>query len=80
MPTLNCPSADFYYPTSSDGRTARHNDFSLVALRQSKSELANVALKPGVTATVDVRTGQRSVLKYLAKPVYKAFGGAMNER
>ncbi|MEI6762563.1 MAG: secretion protein, partial [Betaproteobacteria bacterium] len=39
-----------------------------------------VALKPGMTATVDIRTGQRSVLKYLAKPVYKAFAGALNER
>ena len=43
-------------------------------------KLASVALKPGMTATVDIRTGNRSVLKYLAKPVYKAFGGAMNER
>ena len=39
-----------------------------------------MALKPGMTATVDIRTGRRSVLKYLAKPVYKAFAGAMNER
>lgn len=43
-------------------------------------KLVNVALKPGMTATVDIRTGHRSVLKYLAKPVYKAFSGAMNER
>ena len=43
-------------------------------------KLAKVDLKPGMTATVDIRTGQRSVLKYLAKPVYKAFSGAMNER
>jgi multidrug efflux pump subunit AcrA (membrane-fusion protein) len=43
-------------------------------------KLAEVALKPGMTATVDIRTGRRSVLKYLAKPVYKAFAGAMNER
>lgn len=42
--------------------------------------LANVVLKPGMMTTVDIRTGRRSVLKYLAKPVYKAFGGAMNER
>jgi len=42
--------------------------------------LAAVILKPGMTATVDIRTGQRSVLKYLAKPIYRAFGGAMNER
>jgi len=37
-------------------------------------------LKPGMTAMVDIRTGQRSVLKYLAKPAYKAFAGALNER
>ena len=37
-------------------------------------------LKPGMTAMVDIRTGQRSVLKYLAKPVYVAFAGALNER
>ncbi len=37
-------------------------------------------LKPGMTVTVDIRTGSRSVLQYLAKPVYKAFSGAMNER
>ena len=43
-------------------------------------KLADVALKPGMTATVDIRTNRRSVLKYLAKPVFKTFGGAMNER
>ena len=43
-------------------------------------KLADVALKPGMTATVDIRTNTRSVLKYLAKPVFKAFGGALNER
>ena len=50
------------------------------ARMQPNPKLANVALKPGMTATVDIRTGQRSVLQYLAKPVYTAFGGAMNER
>ena len=50
------------------------------ARAQPNPKLADVALKPGMTATVDIRTGQRSVLKYLAKPVYKAFAGAMNER
>jgi adhesin transport system membrane fusion protein len=47
---------------------------------QPNPKLADVALKPGMTATVDIRTGQRSVLKYLAKPVYTAFAGALNER
>ncbi len=47
---------------------------------QTNPLLAKVDLKPGMTATVDVRTGTRSVLQYLAKPIYKAFGGALNER
>ena len=47
---------------------------------QPNPKLVDVALKPGMTATVDIRTGNRSVLQYLAKPVYKAFAGAMNER
>ena len=47
---------------------------------QPNPKLVDVALKPGMTATVDIRTGKRSVLKYLAKPIYKAFSGAMNER
>ena len=43
-------------------------------------KLTAAMLKPGMTATVDLKTGGRSVLKYLIKPVYKAFGGAMTEK
>jgi len=43
-------------------------------------KLRDVVLKPGMTATVDIRTDSRTVLKYLAKPIFKAFSGAMNER
>jgi len=50
------------------------------ARTQPNPKLADVALKPGMTATVDIRTGQRSVLNNLTKPMYKAFAGAMNER
>lgn len=37
-------------------------------------------LKPGMTVSVDVKTGQRSVMTYLFKPVVKAFSGAARER
>ena len=37
-------------------------------------------LKPGMTATVDIQTGSRSVLTYLIKPITKAFQGAATER
>jgi adhesin transport system membrane fusion protein len=37
-------------------------------------------LKPGMTATLDIRTRTRTVLNYLTKPVQKAFSGALHER
>lgn len=43
-------------------------------------KLAQVRLMPGMTATVDIRTGERSVLTYLMKPITKAMGGALSER
>lgn len=40
---------------------------------------AKEALKPGVTTTVDIRTGKRTVMEFLAKPITRAFGGAMTQ-
>jgi adhesin transport system membrane fusion protein len=37
-------------------------------------------LKPGMTASLDVRTRSRSVWKYLTQPIQKAFSGALHER
>jgi hypothetical protein len=33
-----------------------------------------------MTVSIDIRTGRRTVLSYIAKPVVKAFGGALIER
>lgn len=48
--------------------------------RQANPKLAQVQLKPGMTAIIDIRTQTRSVLRYLVKPVIKSFSGALNER
>jgi len=48
--------------------------------QQSNPMLARVALKPGMTTTIDIKTRTRSVLQYLLKPVIKSFSGALNER
>lgn len=37
-------------------------------------------LKPGMTASLDIRTRTRSVWQYLTKPIQKAFSGALQER
>lgn len=36
--------------------------------------------KPGMTATADVITRQRSILHYLAKPLTRAFSSALMQR
>lgn len=53
-----------------------------VAVSQSNNnpKLARSDLKPGMTASVDIQTGSRSVLAYLTKPITKAFQGAATER
>jgi adhesin transport system membrane fusion protein len=33
-----------------------------------------------MTTSLDIRTGERTVLQYLIKPIFKAFQGAMTER
>ena len=46
-----------------------------------QSERVNdIEVRPGMTATVDIQTGKRSVLSYLLKPVTKTFTEAFGER
>jgi len=40
----------------------------------------NLALQVGMTATVEVKTGQNTVLNYLLKPVVKTMSESLGER
>jgi adhesin transport system membrane fusion protein len=83
--TLRYISSDTLTEQGSNGQTTTYYraHVSLDAGKPNPDvnpKLANVSLKPGMTATVDIRTASRTILQYLAKPVFKTFGGAMNER
>ncbi len=52
----------------------------LPRLQPHNPKAHTIVVKPGMTVGIDIRTGTRSVLSYLAKPVVKAFGGALIER
>ncbi|WP_010483201.1 HlyD family type I secretion periplasmic adaptor subunit [Pseudomonas sp. S9] len=60
------------------------NSFYLIQLRTDKSHLGSdkqpLMIIPGMVATVDIITGQKSVLDYLLKPVLKARTEALRER
>ena len=47
---------------------------------QTNPKASLIALKLGMTGTVDIQTGVRSVFRYLTKPIFKTFSGALNER
>ncbi|CAN1567030.1 AcrA Membrane-fusion protein [Burkholderiaceae bacterium] len=49
-------------------------------LKQVNPKLTLQELKPGMTASVDIQTGSRSVMTYLLKPISKAFQGAASQR
>lgn len=60
------------------------NSFYLIQVRTEKSHLGSEAnpllIIPGMVASVDIITGEKSVLAYLLKPVLKARSEAMRER
>jgi outer membrane protein, adhesin transport system len=39
-----------------------------------------LAIQPGMTATIEVKTGQRTVFQYLTKPIVKTFSQSLGER
>ncbi|MBN4053408.1 HlyD family efflux transporter periplasmic adaptor subunit [Haliea sp. AH-315-K21] len=43
-----------------------------------ESNLSSVVLKPGMKATIDIRTGSKTVLNYLYSPIAKTFSGAVH--
>lgn len=48
--------------------------------KQNNPKAGLIAVKLGMTGTVDIQTGSRSVFRYLTKPIFKSFSGALNER
>lgn len=57
------------------------NAFYVVRVRTKRPNIGkNLPIIPGMTAEVDILTGQKSVLKYLLKPILRAKQYALTER
>lgn len=52
-------------------------ELDMKALKGARITYADI--KPGMLVNADIRTGRRTVLYYLAKPVVKAFSGALTQ-
>jgi adhesin transport system membrane fusion protein len=79
--TLNYISSDTLQEQGPNGQMSVFYRVQVkVANPGNKSAQNSVFLKPGMSASLDIRTKSRSVLKYLLKPIFKAFDGALTER
>jgi adhesin transport system membrane fusion protein len=62
----------------------RQEPWFIVRVRADRMSLGDaerpLPISPGMTATVDIVTGQRTILQYLLKPILKATDRAMTER
>ena len=47
--------------------------------QQDNPSLSPDQIKPGMTAALDLQTGRRSVLSFVAKPILRAFSGALTQ-
>lgn len=67
-----------------EGRLAHEEPYYRVHVRLVEHDLAGKGLKPiiiqpGMTATVEIKTGNNTVLKYITKPLIKTLHGAFSE-
>ena len=59
---------------------SKHENTTKQKLKTKYVALQQIEIRPGMTATLDIKTGTRSVLSFLMKPLTKTFGDAMGER
>ena len=76
---------------SEDGRANNNNNneqpqsYYRVQVRTESPKFSrrpneNLQLQPGMTATIEIRTGSNTILKYLLKPIIKTLNESMGER
>jgi adhesin transport system membrane fusion protein len=73
-------SADTLTEQGPGGQTALYyRAHVLVDDQQDNRKLSLEQIKPGMTATLDLQTGTNTVLAFIAKPILRAFSGALTQ-
>lgn len=82
--TVEYISPDVIEPRTAAGAAGESQIYYQVNIRTKKSYLGSennqLPILPGMTATVNIKTGQKRVLDYLLKPLLKAKEEALRER
>ena len=79
--TLSDNNAQGSLVNSPNGQPSVYFKVNIVmAKEQENPKVKLMEIKPGMTASIDIRTGTRNLLTYLLKPVIKTLGTSLNER
>jgi len=74
-------SADTLQEESKAGQISYYRVKVAIAEKDFKNERSkDIEIRPGMTASIDIQTGKRSVISYLTKPLTKTFNEAFGER
>jgi adhesin transport system membrane fusion protein len=74
-------SADTLTEQGPDGKYLTHYRAKVELLAQDPGRRIRLSdIKAGMTATLDVKTGRRTVLEFMLKPISRAFEGALGQR
>lgn len=76
-------SADTLTEQTPDGRQASYYRAHVtvdLGTMHSAAGKEKVVLQPGMTASVEIKTGENTVLRYLTKPITKTFSDSLSER
>ena len=75
-------SSDTLTEQGVDGNATTYYREGLGLIVRRKRQIQNLRTWswPGMTATVDIRTAKRTVLQFIAKPILRAFSGALTQR
>jgi adhesin transport system membrane fusion protein len=74
-------SADTISEDTRQGEMVYYRVQVKISEREFKGRNAHaIDVRPGLTGTVEIKTGERSVLTYLTKPIMKSFSEGLRER
>jgi adhesin transport system membrane fusion protein len=78
---LDYLSSDTLNEPGPDGRSSQTYYRAHLSLQlPANSRIRPEDIKPGLTVSVDIQTGRRSVLHFIGKPIARAFSGALGQK
>lgn len=78
---LDYLSSDTLTEPGPDGRSSQTYYRARLSLQlPAHSRIRPEDIKPGLTVSIDIQTGRRSVLHYIGKPIARAFSGALGQK